>query len=178
VGGTVDYVDEARRLGSQQFCAGYPCFFLVSTAQLVKPTRAGTAIVSERMAAKDPTGALPVITAADNPALRPLVLAVKKHIELFPSMITVGRTHNNDLVIEDVQISKLHAFFQVAGPRITLHDAGSRNGTFVGATQLKPKGPGAAVESGQSIRFGKMQLHLLSNRACWEWVADRFSQWD
>jgi hypothetical protein len=178
VGGSVDNDDEARRLGSQQFCAGYPCFFLVSTAQLVKPKGAGTAIVSERPAARDPTGQLPVITLADDPARRPVVLAVKKTIELFPSMITVGRTQNNDLVIEDVQISKLHAFFQIAGPSITLHDAGSRNGTFVGPTQLKPKGSGTAVESGQSIRFGKLQFRLLTNRACWEWVADHFSQWD
>jgi len=178
VGGDVDYVDEARRLGSQQFCAGYPCFFLVSSAQLVKPTRAGTAIVSERLAAAEPTGRFAHITAADDPARRPLVLAVKKTIELFPSMITVGRTQNNDLVIDDVQISKLHAFFQVTGERVSLHDAGSRNGTFVGNTQLKSDGPGTALVSGQQIRFGRLQLKLLSNRACWEWVADHFSQWD
>ena len=178
MGGDVDYVDEARRLGSQQFCAGYPCFFLVSTAQLQKPTRAGTAIVSERLAAQEPTGRLAIITAADDPARRPLVLAIKKTIELFPSMITVGRTQNNDLVIDDVQISKLHAFFQVAGGRVSIHDAGSRNGTYVGTTQLKPNGPGAPIETGQSIRLGRLQFFLLSNRACWEWVADHFSQWD
>src|SRR4051794_40548232 len=42
-----------------------------------------------------------------------LVLAVRKTQSTFPSMITVGRTKNNDIVIPDVMISKFHAFFRL-----------------------------------------------------------------
>src|SRR5690349_4740712 len=42
----------------------------------------------------------------------PLLVGVRKVQKEFPGMITVGRTANNDVVIEDPQVSKFHAFFR------------------------------------------------------------------
>ena len=68
---------------------------------------------------------------------RPLVLPLRKVQSTFPSMITVGRTDNNDLVVPDEQVSKFHAFFRLVGDRVELSDAGSRNGTFVGTRRAR-----------------------------------------
>jgi hypothetical protein len=97
-----------------------------------------------------------------------VVLAVRKVQEAFPSMITVGRTSNNDVVIEDVQISKFHAFFRINGDKFELADAGSRNGTFIGKVRLEAKGPGRPVRAGESVRFGQVEFILLEPGICWD----------
>ena len=47
------------------------------------------------------------------------------------AMITLGRTGNNDLVLADDRVSKLHGYFQDQGQGWTYTDAGSTNGTLV-----------------------------------------------
>ena len=97
---------------------------------------------------------------------------VSKVQDAFPSMITLGRTHNNDIVIDDVQVSKFHAFFKIDGDRIELHDAGSSNGTQVNGARLEPKGPGRVVRLGDLIVFGPLEFALLSPADCWERLVD------
>ena len=66
-----------------------------------------------------------------------LVIApVRKRLDLFPEMITVGRTGNNDIVIPDATVSKFHAYFRVTDKGLEIVDAGSRNGTKVMAGAL------------------------------------------
>jgi hypothetical protein len=97
-----------------------------------------------------------------------IVLPVRKVQEAFPSMITVGRTSNNDVVIEDVQISKFHAFFRPNGDKIELADAGSRNGTFIGKLRLESKGPPRVVRNGEEVRFGHLAFVLLDAGSVWD----------
>jgi len=95
----------------------------------------------------------------------------------FPSMITVGRTDNNDLVVSDEQVSKFHAFFRLVGDRVELSDAGSRNGTFVGSKRLEARGASAAIARGDRFAFGAIEFQLFDARGCWEWLRqlDRFA---
>src|SRR5439155_10339301 len=97
-----------------------------------------------------------------------MILPVKKVQEAFPSMITIGRSPNNDVVIDDRQISKFHAFFKSEGNRLELFDAGSRNGTYVGRAQIKHKAPGAPLKSGDRLRFGLLQFLFVDAATCWE----------
>src|SRR5262245_58260844 len=54
----------------------------------------------------------------ENKGSVPRVVAVRKVQPMFPSMITVGRTTNNDVPLLSPQISKFHAYFRVLGGRI------------------------------------------------------------
>lgn len=101
---------------------------------------------------------------------RPLVLPLRKIQPTFPSMITVGRTDNNDLVVPDEQISKFHAFFRLVDDRVELSDAGSRNGTFVGSRKLEPRGVGAPVRVRDKFSFGAVEFQLFDARGCWEFL--------
>src|SRR5207302_10503529 len=114
------------------------------------------ALVARESAGREPTGREPTGTfrlvdaskpkgaAAAAPPNerggRPLVLPLRKVQSTFPSMITVGRTDNNDLVVPDEQVSKFHAFFRLVGERVEISDAGSRNGTFVGGRRIESRG--------------------------------------
>src|SRR5579871_5491053 len=81
----------------------------------------------------------------------------------YPSMITVGRTRNNDVILPDESVSKFHAFFrEVPGstpdtaPSFVVQDAGSRNGTTMGGKPVPTgkQGPPIAVAVGDMLRFG------------------------
>ena len=92
---------------------------------------------------------------------RPLVLPLRKVQSTFPSMITIGRTENNDLVVSDEQVSKFHAFFRIVGDRVELSDAGSRNGTFVGSQKLAARGAGAPVNRGDRFALRRHRVPAL-----------------
>jgi FHA domain len=55
----------------------------------------------------------------------------KKPGASFPDRITIGRTSNNDLVLVDSSISRLHAYVRRAGTGWVVADAGSKNGSFL-----------------------------------------------
>lgn len=46
-------------------------------------------------------------------------------------IIRIGRSKNNDVVINNMTVSREHAVLEVVDGRITLRDAGSRGGTYV-----------------------------------------------
>jgi len=106
----------------------------------------------------------------------PLVLAIVKAQETFPSMITVGRTANNDVVIPDTQVSRFHAFFRVAPGEILLEDAGSSNGTWVGDTRVA-KGAPARLSPGAQLRFAGVELELINAADCWNRLVEAQDNW-
>jgi FHA domain-containing protein len=88
----------------------------------------------------------------------------------YPSMITVGRTRNNDIILPDESVSKFHAFFRdgtEGAPGqpapIVLQDAGSRNGTLLDGQTVPTAraGPPSVVGPGSLVRFGVVQLTFL-----------------
>lgn len=73
----------------------------------------------------------------------------------FHRMISLGRSLNNDIIVSNPAVSKLHAYFKndraLGGWAVT--DAGSTNGTAVGDTPLTPLKP-LLLRSGQAVIFG------------------------
>jgi hypothetical protein len=161
-----DYRALARGLAREQFVAACPHPFLFGVHELMRPRRPSKTLLIAPLDARENLLAPRRKRTSDTNQM--LVLAVRKVQEAFPSMITVGRTANNDVVVEDVQISKFHAFFRVQGNAVELADAGSRNGTFLGELRLQPKGPAVPVRFGDHIRFGELKFILLDAASCWE----------
>ena len=102
-----------------------------------------------------------------------LVLPVRKIQGSFPSMITVGRTRNNDVVLADPMISKFHAYFRFADGSWSLADAGSVNGTRIGDTTLPPKGPPTPLQFGDRVSFGDRVLTFLDAAGTWSALRQR-----
>ncbi len=60
---------------------------------------------------------------------------------LYPGRVfRLGRTAENDLVINDAKISRSHAYLEWNGSGFTLYDLNSINGTFVNGETLGEKG--------------------------------------
>jgi hypothetical protein len=82
---------------------------------------------------------------------------VKKPNAPFPDMITIGRTPNNDVVLRDATVSRLHAFFRSRDEGWRIADGGSKNGTFLDGAPLAPRRE-REVASGQLVKLGDLEL--------------------
>jgi hypothetical protein len=163
-----DYAELALRTSRGDFVRMHDELFLVGSANLRRPARAqltGIHSVVDLATASADGEALPA-TSGDGSA--PLVLPIRKVQNSFPSMITVGRTENNDIPLPDVTVSRFHAFFRQTDGRLDLGDAGSRNGTWVATRRLVPRGPVEPVTLGDMVRFGNLAFMILDAAGCWD----------
>jgi ABC-type multidrug transport system ATPase subunit/pSer/pThr/pTyr-binding forkhead associated (FHA) protein len=72
---------------------------------------------------------------------------------------TIGRTPDNDIVIQHPQVSSRHALLHQIGGSIFIEDRGSANGTYVRGQRVPP-GQKIAVQSGEKIYIGPMPLQI------------------
>lgn len=75
-------------------------------------------------------------------------------IELSKSDLTIGRDLSNDIVINDVEISRRHAHLQLIGARYRIEDLGSTNGSFINGQRLVGAHmlvPGDSLSLGENV---------------------------
>ncbi len=164
----MDLATLAVALTRDQFRQKFDCFFLCSELRALPPEKPQrTAVFVEEESTAKIDGSVP-----GPPFAAPLV---KVH-EQFPSMITLGRTQNNDVVVADTSISKFHAFFRVGPALVEVADAGSRNGTFVSDKRLEPKVM-TRLRPGEYVRFARLSFQLLDATRCWDWLIRKMDHW-
>jgi pSer/pThr/pTyr-binding forkhead associated (FHA) protein len=167
-----DQSDLVLRSARADFVRMHEHPFLVGSANLRRPARPilTAAIPLFEPATLDDDDVAAAVAEGDIP----LVLPIRKQQTNFPSMITVGRTENNDLALPDITVSRFHAFFRhtPAGSgrtdRLELGDAGSRNGTWLAGRKLMAKGPLQSVTPGDTVRFGNLSFIVLDAAGCWD----------
>jgi len=98
-------------------------------------------------------------------ASEPLVFEVKKgnsRQNAFGMGVTVGRTDNNDIIVDDNSISRFHAYFLQDAKTYEwkLVDAESKNGTWVGPLKLKAKQSEPLLDLTR-VRFGEIEMVFL-----------------
>lgn len=87
-----------------------------------------------------------------------LFVIEKRVVNAFPMGITLGRTPNNDIVIDDNSVSRFHAIFQ-QDPRTKvwlLRDAESSGGTWVNDARLTGVEPKEMPDMAR-VRFGAVE---------------------
>jgi pSer/pThr/pTyr-binding forkhead associated (FHA) protein len=73
---------------------------------------------------------------------------------------SIGRTRENDLAIDDISISKIHAaFVLISQNQLMLADTGSSNGTFINGKRIA-YGRAFAVNDGDLLKFGTVEVLL------------------
>ena len=96
----------------------------------------------------------------------PVVFEVKKaeaKQNAFAMGITVGRTENNDIAVDDSSVSRFHAYFQqdLKTHAWKLVDAESSNGTSVGAMKLTANVPTEVADQSR-LRFGSVEMRFMT----------------
>ena len=78
-------------------------------------------------------------------------------ILLSPGVTRVGRGEENDLRLDDIKVSRLHAELLVTTNNLEVIDLGSTNGTFVNRKQLAPN-ERHPLQPGDEVYFGKTRF--------------------
>ncbi len=73
--------------------------------------------------------------------------------------VTLGRSVDNDLVLDEVSISRHHARLTFEDGHTLIEDLGSSNGTFIDSMRLEPH-QAYRMETGQSLQFGSVNAAL------------------
>jgi hypothetical protein len=94
----------------------------------------------------------------------------KKPGASFPDRITIGRTSNNDVVVADPSVSRLHAYVRQADGWMVA-DAGSKNGSWIDGVVLEPRRE-TALPPGARVRFGDVQLTFYRSEDLFDLMGD------
>ncbi len=81
----------------------------------------------------------------------------KKTGASFADRITIGRTPNNDIVVNDSSVSRLHAYIRRDGNNWIVADAGSKNGSWLRGSKLEARRENA-LPSRAVLRLGEVEL--------------------
>ncbi len=76
---------------------------------------------------------------------------------LTKAVIRIGRASDNDIILDDPRVSRLHAEVRRNGHRFEVEDAQSRNGTFVNGVGVQVGGTRTLV-SGDRVSVGGFNL--------------------
>jgi ABC-type multidrug transport system ATPase subunit/pSer/pThr/pTyr-binding forkhead associated (FHA) protein len=93
------------------------------------------------------------------------VIGELKLDDLQSNVISIGRTPDNQIVVNHPQVSSKHAQIVKSGMQLFLEDRGSANGTYVRGQRLPP-GQRAPVQNGEKVFIGPMPLliHIAESR--------------
>jgi pSer/pThr/pTyr-binding forkhead associated (FHA) protein len=72
-------------------------------------------------------------------------------------LISVGRTPESDIFLDDVTVSRRHAEFRHGAEGWSLRDAGSLNGTYVNRSRVDDR----ALQGGDEVQIGKFRFIFL-----------------
>ena len=84
----------------------------------------------------------------------------KKPGASFPDRITIGRTPNNDIVVNDHSVSRFHAYVRHDGTMWIVADAGSKNGSWLDKSSLEARKE-RKLSSRGVLRLGDVDLRFL-----------------
>jgi len=131
-----------------------------------------------RLIYRDKSGAVPVRPSAAQPVPSPVVSpppvqplpvapvpfpavlwlidqSTSRRYALRPGITTIGRSGDNDIVLDAPGVSAHHAEIRYENGHYVLHDKGSTNGTFVNGRRIG--GPNM-IKAGWSVRLGDVEL--------------------
>jgi pSer/pThr/pTyr-binding forkhead associated (FHA) protein len=78
----------------------------------------------------------------------------------FAMGVTIGRVDSNDIPLDDVSVSRFHAWLQADGKGWVVCDAESKNGTFLDGKRLAPNQK-VPVKDKAKLKFGEVEVTFL-----------------
>lgn len=161
-----DYMDDATALDAAAFEEKFATLFLTCTdpdslSPQVRP-QATTQLSADMLRA--------VLDDGEHDTAV-LALPVRRKPGSAFRFISVGRTSNCDVTVNDASVSKLHAIIRETDDgAFTIEDAGSANGTFVDDEAAPKRGEGDAMplRDGAAICFGRANFEVWRAKRVWE----------
>lgn len=137
-----------------------------STEEEFAQRHAGHFLILERVIAPGAPAA-PASPGPRAPVLDVLPVVKRDENNPFTSMITIGRARNNDIVVDDASVARMHAWIRRAGDTLdgatsTLTDGGSGSDTTVNGVPVRAET--AALPPGARLRIGLVEFSFVDAR--------------
>lgn len=159
------YVRNMGRMSQSSFLERINCPVLVEATANADASDSERAFRTEYVSLSDV-----MMSRAQSPGQREVLLVKKREGALFSGHIGVGRTPNLDICIPRHGVSKFHAYFSVGGDgTYQLTDKDSKNGTFVGGIRLT-QGVPATVPNNTEVRFAAHVFRFMTPQDFYELV--------
>jgi hypothetical protein len=84
---------------------------------------------------------------------------------------TIGRVPDNDILMNDVAISRAHAVVEIRGEGYYLKDLGSSNGTFVKGKLIDDRG--TRLNDGDTVLFARYEFQFLTTEGLFDLLSKR-----
>lgn len=111
------------------------------------------------LAATMVTGAAPALVTVDQLKIQP-PKGEAQSIPLEKTSLTIGRTPDNDLILDDPRVSRKHARLELDNNCWQVVDLNSANGIFIAKTRLPP-GSTRTLEYDTPVRIGDHYLRII-----------------
>ncbi|MDP9001774.1 MAG: FHA domain-containing protein [Myxococcota bacterium] len=150
------------RVGGRQVPANQPTPFDANAIIVFGPVPIPIGVLAQMatpaQGAMAAHGAQPQAAAAEGaPRKHRTIIGELSLDQLESSVVTIGRTPDNQIVVNHPQVSSKHAQIVKSGDQLFLEDRGSANGTFVRGQRLTPA-QRVVVNSGEKVFIGPMPL--------------------
>lgn len=90
--------------------------------------------------------------------------------------LSVGRTRENDLSIDDASVSKNHATLMInAEGKFLIADTGSTNGTFIGSERLA-YGRAFEINEADKVKIGHVEVYFRRTPKATDFVTEDFAE--
>lgn len=132
------YLQQAHLLSASDFLENYnhPVLLWSRSLGLTEAASFHAETCIEDITRDQPSGFTPT---SESQIAETLVIEIRKHHSASPAhMICVGRAADNDIMIAQKTVSKLHAYFLRREGACEIVDAGSSNGTMLNKQRLIP----------------------------------------
>ena len=161
----LDYLMNLKNIGPNRFLKNYPHPVLLKNYR-TESSRSKLAMVVTVSGSEVEEYLSNAARLEDEALLEALVIPLEKRDVNSPEhMLFVGRSPNNDIVVDNEMVSKLHAYFcQVPGSdNYQVVDMNSTNGTFLNGQRLAPSVK-KNLENADVLSFGpETRLEFFSS---------------
>ena len=86
-----------------------------------------------------------------------LIIGGTKSVSLNQSLMKIGRSHDNAVIVDDPRVSRHHAELRVIGDHFVLFDLRSSGGTFVNGMRVEQ----ALLYPGDVISLAGVMIHFI-----------------
>lgn len=160
------YIKDAKDKLQEEFVEKYNHPFIISFVETLASEPQKMVSYSET-ASKSLNELVKSESQAQNNEVLDIIPIIKTNKSTNTEKIIIGRTNEQDIFIDNLLVSKVHAYIQIIHHnKFVIIDNNSTNGTLLNGVKLEPNIP-SLIKDQDKISFGGVKYTFFSSRSAY-----------